>query len=199
MVHPKFLGIVLLSLAVSGCAGTQVVRTDPALVTDFSGGWNDTDARLVAEEMIRDCLSGNWINDFNRTSGRVPVVIVGTVKNRTYEHISPQLFIKDLEQALINSGKVQFVASKDGRAEIREERADQQGNAEPSTISAPGHETGADFMLQGNFNSIQDAVPGKYAMLYQVDLELIDMKTNQKRWIGKKEIKKVVLRPSVRP
>src|SRR5205085_1750392 len=107
-----------------GCA-TKVVRTDVSKVTDFSGGWNDTDVRLVAQEMITEATSGNWINDFNKINGRTPVVIVGAVKNRTFEHISSETFINSLELALTNSGKVTFVSSRDDREEIRSERADQ--------------------------------------------------------------------------
>jgi uncharacterized protein (TIGR02722 family) len=198
MNYQWIICLLVLAVGLGGC-GTKVIRTNTATITDFSGGWNDTDARLVAEQMITECLSGNWINDFNRTTGRVPTVIVGTIKNKTYEHISAEVFVQNLERALINSGKVQFVAAQDARSEVRLERADQQGNAEPSTVSAPGHETGADFMLQGTINSIEDAVPGKYAVLYQATLELIDMKNNQKRWIGQKQIKKIVRRPPVGP
>ena len=183
----------------SGCGGTKVTRTDVKTVTDFSGGWNDTDVRLVAEEMIQDCMAGKWIDDFNRANGRAPAVIIGSVKNQTFEHISSEIFTNDLEIALVNSGKAAFIADKSFREEIRDERADQQlGNTEPSTISARGHETGADFMLQGSIHSIKDAVKGKQSVFYQVKLELVDMKTNQKRWIGQKEIKKIVERPSVR-
>ena len=192
------LCVLFLAFAFAGCS-TKVTRTDAGKVTDLSGEWNDTDARLTAEEMIKDCVSGNWINEFNKASGRVPVVIVGTTKNKTFEHISADIFMADLQRALTNSGKVQFVAFQDARQEIRDERADQQGgNTDPATISAKGHETGADYMLQGGINSIQDAVKGKYAVFYQVTLELVDMKTNQKKWLGQKEIKKIVDRPSVR-
>ena len=187
---------IIGTMSLSSCA-TSVTRTDVNKVTDFSGGWNDTDARLVAEAMIKDCLDGRWINDFNKQSQRSPMIIVGTVRNKTLEHIDAQVFIEDLQQALSNSGKVEFVANKDERNEIRAERADQQeGNTEPATISAKGHEIGADFMLQGNIFAIKDAVDGKFAMFYQVSLELIDLKTNQKKWIGKKEIKKVVKKKS---
>jgi PBP1b-binding outer membrane lipoprotein LpoB len=121
------------------------------------------------------------------------MVIVGTIKNNSHEHINPDLFVASLQKALINSGKVDFVANKFERDEVREERLDQlSGNTELSTISEKGHETGADFMLKGSINSIQDAVEGKFVMFYQVNLELIDMKTNQKRWLGQKEIKKLV-------
>ena len=196
--HRMIFGIIFLVCVTAGCA-TKVIRMEPGKVTDFSGSWNDTDARLVAEEMIKDCLSRNWINDFNKSSGKIPTVIVGSVRNNTFEHISSNVFIEDLERELMNSGKVQFVVAKDARVEVRQERVDQQaGNTEHSTISEKGHEIGADFMLQGNIASIKDQVKGKYAVFYQVTLELVDMKTNQKKWISQKEIKKLVVRPSTK-
>ena len=183
---------VLVVLAAAGCT-TKVTRMEPDKVVDLGGGWNDTDARLVAQEMIKDCLAGKWVNEFTQKSGRPPVVIIGAVKNRTFEHIDPGVFIADMEQVLTNSGKVTFVASRDDREEVRAERTDQQaGNTAYATISPKGLETGADFMVQGSVNSIKDAVQGRYAVFYQVTLELVDLKTNQKRWIGQKEIKKVV-------
>ncbi len=193
-----FLLCLIMVVSFAGCA-TKVTRTDVNAVTDFSGSWNDTDARLTAEAMIADCLNGVWINEFNKEKGRTPTVIIGKIKNRTYEHIRSDIFTNVMERALTNSGKVTFVADKENREEIREERADQlEGNTEPSTISEKGHETGADFMMQGSIEAIKDAVKGKYAMYYQITLEMVDMKTNQKRWISQKEIKKIVERPQVK-
>ena len=189
--------MLILSVALSGCA-TKVIRTDVSAVTDFSGVWNDTDARLTAEAMIADCLNGSWINEFNKAKGRNPTVIIGKIKNKSYEHISSDVFTNVMERAMTNSGKVNFVADKDSRNEIRDERVDQKaGNTEPSTISHKGHETGADYMLQGSIEGIKDQVKGKYAMFYQITLEMVDLKTNQKRWISQKEIKKIVVRPQV--
>ena len=191
--------IALISLTTFIGCSTKVIRTDARAITDYSGGWNDTDARMVAEEMIADCLTGQWINNFNKANGRTPQVIVGTISNKTYEHIATDIFIKSLERTLTNSGKVLFVADKSERQEIRDERQDQMlGNTDPATVSRPGHEIGADFILQGSLNAVEDAVPGKKSMFYQANLQLIDLKTNQKIWIGQKEIKKIVLRPSTR-
>ncbi len=197
----KNLSIILLGflLMVGGCSSNpKVTRQDVIKQIDLSGRWNDSDARMVANEMISACLNSVWINEFNKVSGRTPTVIIGSIKNNSYEHINPEMFTEELQRALINSGKVSFVANKDERVEVRDERVDQAaGNTEPSTISEKGHETGADFMLKGSINAVQDAVKGKYVMFYQVNLELIDMKTNQKRWLGQKEIKKLVERATV--
>ena len=192
----KNLLMIVLVLLLGACAGPSVKRTDVDEVIDLSGRWNDTDSRFVSEEMILDCLQRPWLDRFMaRDPGKLPEVIVGTVKDRSYEHINTQVFIKDLERALINSGRVQFVASKDERPELREEKADQQyGFTSPETQKSMYKEVGADYMLQGSINSIKDEIKGKYVMLYQVNLELIDLETHLKAWIGQKEIKKLVKR-----
>lgn len=188
------LGIVFLA----GC-GRAVERIDTNKVVDLSGYWNDTDSRLTAQEMVKDCLNRPWLTVFKTEKKKEPVVIVGSVVNRSHEHIDSLVFTKDLERELINSALVKFVASRDEREEIRAERADQAaGNTEASTIKPKGHETGADFMLQGTVNSVKDAIRGKYVILYQVDLELIDLNSNQKVWIGQKEIKKFVKSGKIR-
>ena len=193
-----FLGLAIMMGTICGCASTtKVTRTDVTKTIDLSGEWNDTDARMVAEEMINDCLKHPWLGEFNKTSGRDPMVIVGTVVNRSHEHINAQVFTNELERNFTNAQKIKFVASKDERQEIRAEREDQQaGNTNPETISKPGSEAGADYMLKGSINSIKDEVKAKYVIFYQANLELIDLKTNQKKWIGQKEIKKIVERKS---
>lgn len=185
---------ILALIAISGCSSVKVKRTDVAQKTDLSGSWNDTDSRLVAEEMVKECLAKPWLAQLAVKSGAQPTVIVGTVINKTYEHIDAGTFVKNLEKSLLDSGLVKFVAAKQERQEIREERADQQTNASPETVKPFQKETGADFMLQGTISSIKDEVRGKYVIYYQVSLELVNMATNEKTWIGQKEIKKIVSR-----
>lgn len=176
----------------SGCATTSVKRMDVAETVDLSGKWNDTDSRMVSEEMIKDCLNRPWLAAASSKSGKPPVVIVGTVVNQSREHISTQTFTKDLERAFINSGQVDFVASKSEREEIRDERLDQSKHAAEETAKEAGQETGADYMMKGVISSITDQVEGKSVVFYQVNLELIDLKNNRKAWIGEKKIKKFV-------
>ncbi len=189
-------GIFVAAASLSGCASQpKVTRTEVKKTIDLSGRWNDTDSRLVAEEMIKDCLDRSWFNTFYQKNNHQPVMIVGTVMNRSSEHINSQLFIENLERDLLNSGKVIFVTSHQERQEIRDERNDQHaGETETSTVKPKGKETGADFMLQGSVNSVIDEIKGKYAVLYQVNLELINLTNNQKVWIGQKDIKKFVER-----
>jgi predicted site-specific integrase-resolvase len=53
----KILLIALMPFIFSACKNTRTVeRVDPKETIDLSGRWNDTDARLVAEEMVKDVL-----------------------------------------------------------------------------------------------------------------------------------------------
>lgn len=176
---------------VSGCGGGKTVtRLDTESVTDLSGRWNDTDSRLVAEEMVSDALSRPWLTRFTSQQGAMPVVTVGTIRNRTAEHIEMETFISDFERELINAGSVRFVASKEARSEIREERQEQQEFASRETAKRMREETGADFILQGALKTIIDEEGGKQVRYYQTDLELINIETMEKVWIGSKKIKK---------
>jgi uncharacterized protein (TIGR02722 family) len=189
----KFLLLVFCLIIISGCGGGRTVkRISPDEVTDLSGRWNDTDSRLVAESMISDMLSRPWLIDFEQDKLKKPVVIVGTVRNMSTEHINVEVFIKDIERALINSGKVQFVASKSEREEIREERMDQQMYASIETAKKLAQEVGADYFLIGSVKSEEDWFEGKKAVAYSIDMELIDVEKNLKAWIGNKKIKKLI-------
>ena len=177
----------------------KVYRIDPETQTDLSGKWNDTDARLVAEEMIADCLSRPWLIDYVEAHGQKPVVTVGTIRNKSSEHIDTETFTTDFERELLNSGKVKFVASKIQRDEIRDERYDQQEFASEETLKRFREETGADFLLMGAIKSITDQVEGKRVIFYQTDLELIHIETNEKAWIGTKKIKKGISQGEWKP
>jgi penicillin-binding protein activator len=190
----KILTVTLVVVFVlSACSQTRKVeRISTDEVTDLSGHWNDTDSKLVAEQMIRDLTYRPWIEDYVLESGKKPVVIVGEIRNKSSEHIQTDVFIKDIERELINSGKVKFVATSTEREEIRDERSEQQTYASDETAKSLAQETGADFMLKGVISSTTDSIEGKAAVFYQVDLELINIESNEKIWLGSKEIKKFI-------
>lgn len=184
--------LILATLALSSCANRKVTRMDPAEQTDLSGRWNDSDSRLVANEMIKQVLSASWRTNFEQKHGRKPVLIVGSIKNKSSEHIDPITFIKDLERACINSGTISIVQSSDERNQVREERNDQQTFASEESKKKWGKEKGADYMLNGVISSIVDQYKNQKTVSYQIDLELTDLESNEKVWLGDHKIKKAV-------
>lgn len=189
----KIMGMVALAtFSLVSCQTRQVTRVSPDQTIDLSGRWNDTDARLTGEALIQEALGTQWLNDFTQQQGRKPVVIVGFVKNKSSEHIDAEPFMKDLERAFVNSGRVRLVQSGEKRDQIRAERADQQEFAAQETIKKWGREVGADFMLQGTISQIVDSYNKERVNFYQVNLELTNMETNEIVWIGEKKLKKYV-------
>ncbi|MCF6351791.1 MAG: penicillin-binding protein activator LpoB [Cyclobacteriaceae bacterium] len=188
----KIAAVLVLSVLVSGCATRKVTRVDPADQIDLSGRWNDTDSKQVAEQMSRDVLSKPWLTRFEGNQERPPVVIIGIIINRTSEHIEAETFVKDVEIEFVNSGKVRVVASDLFREKLRDEKNQQQTNATPETQQKIAAELGADFMLFGTINSTIDEYKKERLVNYKINLELINLETTEKVWIGDKEIKKYI-------
>ena len=145
-----------------------------------------------------DCLNHPWITN-HATCSRLgkPVVIVGAIRNRSMEHVPIGTFVNDIERAFINSGRVSVVANSIERDEIRAEKEDQRVSSSLKTIKEMGLEYGADYMMTGEINSIEDREGGTQITYYQVDLALTNIETNEKIWLGQKKIKKIIERKRI--
>lgn len=186
------LAITASSVFIFSCA-RQVTRVSPDEAIDISGNWNNTDSRMVADEMTKTILGSGWLSDhLEKQAGKKPVVIVGMVQNKSHEHIDAETFVKDVEKAFLQTQRVRLVQGGKKREELRAEKADQQDNASLSTMKKFGLENGADYILQGSINSIVDSHKRQKVVYYQVNLELTDIQTNEVVWIGEKKIAKYV-------
>ena len=184
--------LLIVWVGISQCQRKTVTRLNPDQQVDLSGRWNDTDSRLVAEEMVKDALARPWHSNFQASKNKQPVVIVGIIQNKTEEYITTETFISDIQREFINTGTVRVVQNSVLREAIRKERGDQQQFASVETQKKFGKELGADYMMFGTVSSITDQEGRKQVIFYQVDLSLADMETNEIVWIGTKKIKKFV-------
>jgi uncharacterized protein (TIGR02722 family) len=187
----KIFTILFVAFIVSSCART-VTRVSPETQVDLSGRWNDTDSRLVADQMIFDLFDSDQFKKYSKDLGRKPVLIVGLIKNKTSEHIDAGNYVKKFELVIHNSGIAELVESDEFRDKLRLERAQQQEFADPATVAQWGKETGADLMLFGEMNSETDTYNKKRVVNYITTLYLTDMETSKRVWYGQKEIKKFV-------
>lgn len=187
----KTLTTLILAIALTACSSGSVKRLSADEEVALSDRWNDTDSKLVAEEMMADMLTFPWFRDFSFNEKGNPTIIVQTIRNKSSEHIPVDTFINDIKRSLLRAGKVDFVVSGAERDEIRNEREEQELNAAPETVAQFGLEQGAGFALSGTINSIIDSNGDQRVSFYQVDLKLIDMTTNREVWNGQKKIKKL--------
>lgn len=200
MAGMKRVGLFTLSAAaigaalVTGCKSREVTRADPTEVRDLDFRFDEDDARATADTMVRDALSQGWIDRWMGANDQRPVVIVGTVRNETSDYLDSKLFTKQIERELINSGRVRIVAARDERGEIRDERRQGLDWSRPETVKQQAFELGADFMLLGRVGeNIERSRNGNQRIVYyQVNLEMIDLESNEKVWIGEQQIEKRV-------
>ena len=193
--------IILLGafLLFSSC-GTSVNRVKAGTEPDLSGYWNARDVRIVCESLINDCLSSPRVDQAIRAAGnRKPTVIVGRFRNESSEHIDTTIISSIMENVIFNSGKLDFVAGGDTRADVRAERQEQQSHASEQTAAALGREIGADFIMTGSVRTIVDREGNRSVRTYFVTAELTNVETNARVWMGQNnEITKVITRPNNR-
>jgi PBP1b-binding outer membrane lipoprotein LpoB len=207
MKKAKIFAFFLLALIIlAACSSTpKVTRIDPNTVVDLSGRWNDSDIRTVCASLINDCLAAprvsQYIQQFSgQNGGKLPACLVGSFKNDSSEHIDTSIISRTMEGAIVNSGKIDFVAGGDTREELRTERQDQQSNASEESASALSKETGPNLLLTGSVKSSVDQAGNDMVRSYFVYAELTNIETNTRLWMGENsEIKKFISRSSYRP
>ncbi len=190
----KLITVSLIAIFLFGCAPKkQVQRIETDQTIDLSGRWNDSDSRMVSDELIKQLLNDNWINNYkSQNPNKRPILIVGLVRNKSHEHIDANTFIKNIERAVIHDGSARLVQAGNKREALRAERVEQQDYASSETAKNWGLELGADYMLQGTISSIVDTYKKEKIIYYQINLELSHLETNEIVWIGEKKIKKYV-------
>jgi len=208
MKKQYFIAALCLILAVlfSACASgpTQVKRVDSSTSIDLSGRWNDADVRLVSDSLIRDCLNSPRVAQFiqqysSRNKGKLPACVVGAFKNDSSEHIDTSIVARNMEMAILNSGKMDFVAGGDTLDQIRNEKLAQLEYASEETAVSLANETGAVLLLIGSVKSVVDRAGNVTTRSYFVTAELIDVEKRTKIWMGSNdEIKKVITQSRVK-
>jgi penicillin-binding protein activator len=188
------VGLIGLSMIV-GCGPKRSVTREkkPGEAAELSGNWSAVDAKETADAIIKDCFAQGWLDKSTKELGREPKMRVRGVVNKTDEHIDAQVFIKSLEKAMVNSGKVEVLAQEG--AELNSARDEQKmiadGESEGDNVSA-GNLSLGDFALAVRMTSILDQVEGKKTKFYKINAELIQTTSGKKVWIGDHEIQKTV-------
>lgn len=172
----------------AGCASPneKITRVGPNEVVDLNSRFNTKDAQILAETLINDALTKPWIDSHRAQNGnQLPKIVLGNVKNKTSDFSIDSSQVTDqIQQELLNSGRVRVFAAKDIRSELRAERFDTEF-ADPSTVKKAASEIKADYMLLGTLLSdVQPSGDGRQKfVVYSLTLEVTDMATTEKVWI----------------
>jgi uncharacterized protein (TIGR02722 family) len=195
----SFAALGALALVVSCAPSFQGEYADPNKIEIVDDKWNDSDARLTAEEMISSMLSQPWLATFlQEHQNKRPFILVGDFENRTTEHIDTKALFEAVRAELIKSGKVRFLDG-DAREKLLKEYAYQgSGTTRQDQAKAPGKQFGADIFLMGAISSIESEQGGKKRVTYQVEMRLTDIETSEIIFIDTKKITKRFQRSRVK-
>jgi penicillin-binding protein activator len=197
----RWSGLVLVGvvsvMGLTTCGGPShtVARIDPNTQTDLSGKWNDTDAKETSAALIKECLDAPWLAKFTKEKGKEPTIRVRDVERRTDEHIDTQVFIKNIEKAIVNDGRAEIYSQDNDRelgAVTREQNLSASGRVSDDTAVSSTNLTGVNYVIVGIVATIRDKWEGKQAIFYKVTFELHDSTTGKKVWMGDHEIKKLI-------
>lgn len=195
-MKPVRLSVLCVAFALAACGPKkQVTRTAAGASADLSGKWSNVDAEQVAKKMVEDCLSNPWASNFaGEHDGQKPVVkLISPILRTDDRNVNVQVFGKQVERQLLNSGKVKVVAGEGEEGGAERERTRQAKQASSETAKSHMNETGSDFVLTTVVNSQNDTDgAGKSVRAYLINMELVTTETQEKVWIGEEKIEKYI-------
>lgn len=198
----RLMPVTLLLAAAAPLAGCRSSfegnYADPNKVEIVDDRWNETDARLVAERMIKSALNKPWIaNHTQENKGQKPFVLVDDFENRTSEQIDTKAIFEATRNELINSGRVRFLDGAQRQKILEEYRYQNSGTTRKDQAKKAGNQFGADFFLVGSISSIVAQQGGYKTVTYQVEMRLTNIETSEIVWTEVERIKKQFRRSRV--
>jgi len=197
----SYLSVHLVSLTLfgifsTGCgqrAFTKGQYDDPNKVILLDDKFNENDMQLVSNQLVDSLIQFGKIKDATNP----PIVMVGTVRNRTSEHIDVKSLTDKIRTELIKSGKFRF-SDKTSRDEVAEEYEYQSGGlVDQKTAARKGKQVGVQYLITGDIGSNVQEVGKDKVIFYIVTLNLTDLESNLIEWSDNKEIRKRYKKQSV--
>jgi hypothetical protein len=171
--------LALGALALTGCGGKEIVRTDSAAAKDLSGNWNDVDTKNTSREIVDKAMKAPWLGKFKDEHKRNPVIVVGKFPVRTNgdEHVNTSLITNALVEEFINSGSIDVLNDAEETRKILENQA-----AYAAQAKEMGRELAADFVLNGEIGVQNDQEGRQQVKFYVVTFKLVHIQTTKLAW-----------------
>ena len=192
----KITFFIFFILALASCAPKAFVKgqyEDPEKQNLLTDQWSETDMQVIAKSLVDSLVKHPAIANAKTP----PIVMFTKIQNKTGDHIDTQSIIDMMRVELSNSGKVMFV-NKEAREDVAAEYEYQNsGMVSDETKKTKGGQVGADFIIDGNLDSITQAVDKDKTIYYKLTLKLSNLKTNIIVWSDHKQIRKIYKKKSI--
>ena len=177
-----------LTLGMNGCSTVQY--GDATAVETLNTDFGSTDLQMIAEKMVDDMLASPAMAEIS-PNGKRPILFVDSIKNKTLEHIDTESITDTISTKLLNSGRFRFVDMT--KVDAISKQLDYQKNSgmvdETKSVQM-GRQLGAQFMLYGNFSSIQKTAGSTKDVYYKFTLKLTNIESGLVEFQSEKEIRK---------
>ncbi|HEX6592696.1 MAG TPA: penicillin-binding protein activator LpoB [Moraxellaceae bacterium] len=177
-----------LTLGMNGCSTVQY--GDATAVETVNTDFGSTDLQMIAEKMVDDMLASPAMAEIS-PNGKRPILFVDSIKNKTLEHIDTESITDTISTKLLNSGRFRFVDMT--KVDAISKQLDYQKNSglvdETKSVQM-GRQLGAQFMLYGNFSSIQKTAGSTKDVYYKFTLKLTNIESGLVEFQSEKEIRK---------
>lgn len=178
------------TMFIIGCAHT-VRYGDETSVQALSTDFSSTDLQTISADMVDKLLSFPPIVE--TTSQRRPVLVVGSIKNRTTRWIDAKAITDTITSKLILSGKFRYVDRSTDREVISELKTQQEGGlTNPNKAKQFGQQEPAEYIITGDFIDISQQANGKKDVFYKFTLSLRNLQTGIVEWKDEHQIRKLV-------
>ncbi len=192
----SILSLLVILVMTASCgprAFTKGQYDDPNKVILLDDKFNENDMQLISNQLVSSLQEYAKV----KTASEPPVVMVGTVRNRTSEHIDVKALTDKIRTELIKSKKFRF-ADKAARDELADEYEYQSGGfVDQKSASKKGRQMGVKYLITGDLASNVQEVGKDKIVFYIVTLNLIDVESNIIEWSDNKEIRKRYKKQSV--
>jgi len=200
----KITHLILALLPLAAAVSCSSVKyDDPDKVETLTIDFGSTDLKTLAADMVESLNASPrlaYMDKPEKGSDKRIIMYMGTVNNRTSEHIDTEGITDAIRSSLLQGGRFRFVASKQGQEEIGEQVRFQQGSGrvDPAQARAFGKQMGAEVVLTGTLRSIEKTkgrtleggMTKKEDVYYQFVLECVDVETGESIWMNIKDIRK---------
>ncbi len=175
----------------AACGGprafTRGTYEDPNTIEMLSDKFNENDLQLIAKKMVNSLAASPR---FAQPGERLPVVLVGRMKNKTSEHIDMSSLADKIQTSLAQTSRFALL-DKAAREDIAEEYEYQQsGYVRPDEAKGPGQQASADYLMTGEISSIVQEVGADKLVYYKMTVKLNNVRTGIVEWTDEKEIRK---------
>ena len=187
----RMIVLMIFSLVLFSCGPKGFIKGEydedinqPNLLDDR---WSETDMQRVVKNLVEKMVQSRVI----KNAQKPPIVMVTRLQNKTSEHIDTQSIMDMVRVELTNNGGVRFV-DKSARDDVVKEYEYQQssGMVSKSSQKGPGHQIGADLIINGRLDSITKDIRKKKTVYYKITLNITNLKTNIIEWTGHEQLRK---------